>query len=66
VLRREYSGLFGIVAAVAAVNFGHEAVGDGDMLAALGWCVVLLVGAIVYVVLRYLKKHTTVLTVEGR
>ena len=66
VLRREYSGLFGIVAAVAAVNFGHEAIGEGDLSGALPWCDVLLAGAIVYVVLRYLKKHTTVLTVEGR
>ena len=66
VLRREYSGFFGIIAAAVVINYAHEALGEGDTRIGAIWIAFFLFGAAVYVVLRSLKKHTEILTVEGR
>lgn len=66
VLRREYSGFFAIIAAVVIIDYGHEAFGEGDTQIGLAWTAFFLVGAVVYVTLRSLKKHTNLLVVEGR
>jgi len=66
VLRREYSGFFAIIAAAVAINYAHEALGEGDIRIGALWIVFFPFGATVYVVLRSLKKHTDILTVEGR
>lgn len=66
VLRREYSGFFAIIAAAVAINYAHEAFGEGDTRIGAIWIVFFLFGVTVYVVLRSLKKHTGILTVEGR
>lgn len=66
VLRREYSGFFAIIAAAVAINYAHEAFGEGEAEIGAYWTALFIVGATVYVVLRSLKKHTNLLTVEGR
>ena len=66
VLRREYSGFFAIIVAVVVINYAHESFGEGENGIGLAWMAFLLAGAIVYVTLRSLKKHTGLLTVEGR
>ncbi|MCR5859878.1 isoprenylcysteine carboxylmethyltransferase family protein [Mesorhizobium sp. J428] len=66
VLRREYSGFFAIIVAVVAIDYAHEAFGEGEVGIDVAWAAFLLSGATIYVVLRSLKKHTRVLAVEGR
>lgn len=66
VLRREYNGFFAII----IVMFILEIVGDlfveGEIHFDLGWEVLLSAGFIVWLILRTLKKYTTLLKVEGR
>lgn len=66
VLRREYSGLFAIVAAFTVIDYAHEAFGEGETAIGLAWSAFFLVGAVAYLTLRSLKKHTTILSVGGR
>ncbi|MDP3898853.1 MAG: isoprenylcysteine carboxylmethyltransferase family protein [Mesorhizobium sp.] len=66
VLRREYSGFFAIIAAVVVIDYAHEAFAEGEMQIGIAWAAFFLVGAAIYVLLRSLKKHTNILTVEGR
>lgn len=66
VLRREYSGLFGMIAAFAVVD------GSWEWLAGVHrgldelWVVLFAAGLLAYVVLRTLKRKTRVLHVSGR
>lgn len=66
VLRREYSGLFGVLVALAVVDSlgDWRAQGSGglDRL----WVYVCGGGLLLYVVLRTLKRRTRLLTVTGR
>ena len=66
VLKREYSGFFAIIAAVTVIDYAHEAFGEGETLLGLAWAAFFLAGAVIYVTLRGLKKHSSVLEVEGR
>jgi len=66
VLKREYSGFFAIIAAVTLIDYAHEAFGEGETLLGLTWAAFFLAGAVIYVTLRGLKKHSRVLHVEGR
>ena len=66
VLRREYNGFF----AVIIVMFILETVGDlfveGKLDFDTGWLILLGSGFVIWMILRSLKKYTTVLNVEGR
>lgn len=66
VLRREYSGLFGLV----AVFTGLEVAGDRHALGQWTvdplWGVVFVCGAVAYAILRLLKRRTRLLDVVGR
>ena len=66
VLKREYNGLFAII----VVFFILETVGEifvkGKLEFDLGWIWLLIVGFIIWLNLRLLKKYTTLLDVEGR
>lgn len=66
VLRREYSGFFAIIAAAVMINYAHEAFGEGEVQMGVVWAIFFTFGATAYVALRSLKKHTALLTVEGR
>lgn len=66
VLKREYSGFFGIIAAFLLFHYAREIVAEGDMGVDPGWLALLLGGGAIYVVLRTLKRHTRLLNVEGR
>lgn len=66
VLRREYPGFFAVVATFTIIDFAHEAFGEGNLSLGLAWSAFFVCGAVVYVVLRSLKKHTSVLSVAGR
>ena len=66
VLKREYSGFFGIIAAFLLFHYAREIISEGDTAVHLGWLALLLGGAAIYVALRSLKRHTKLLNVEGR
>ncbi len=66
ILKREYSGFFGIIAAIVLFDYAREAIAEGETHIGLGWFALLSVGAVVYVVLRSLKRHTELLDVPGR
>jgi protein-S-isoprenylcysteine O-methyltransferase Ste14 len=66
VLRREYSGVFGVVATFALL----EAVGDFFATGRVGvdplWAGLFGATLVLYLVLRFLKRSTSVLRVDGR
>lgn len=66
VLRREYSGLFAIIVAFTAIDYAHEALGEGEVIIGLAWGAFFIVGATLYTTLRSLKKHTSLLNVDNR
>lgn len=66
VLKREYTGLFMILFGFFALDaVEHFVMGDRPMPEP-HWVMLLIAGAIIYVVLRTMKKWTTLLDVDGR
>ena len=66
VLGREYNGFFAVIVAMFVLEtFGELAV-EGRFEFDLGWVLLMGIGFIVWLTLRTLKKHTTILNVDGR
>ncbi len=65
-LRREYSGMFGLVAALAVMEVVRELNIAGTVWLTPLWRVVLPTAAFLYILLRTLKRRTRLLSVEGR
>ncbi|MGQ3672041.1 isoprenylcysteine carboxylmethyltransferase family protein [Ochrobactrum sp. MC-1LL] len=66
VLRREYSGFFAIIAAFVAIEAFGDILFQGHILYDPVWIATFIGGGIIYLGLRYMKKHTTFLDVQGR
>ena len=66
VLRREYSGLFGVVVIFALLELLEHVFLYRRATMHPVWVGVLVVGALLYLTLRTLKRSTRVLKVEGR
>jgi protein-S-isoprenylcysteine O-methyltransferase Ste14 len=66
VLKREYSGLLGVVACLTALDVVRESAARGELAIDPMWVVLFALTLVLYVVLRTLKRHTRVLHVEGR
>lgn len=66
VLRREYSGFFGIIAAFFVLDQAREFMTEHPTGVDPRWLAALTFGAIVYFVLRSLKKYSRILDVSGR
>ena len=66
VLKREYSGFLAIIASFSAIEVVGDAILDGQLEIDMLWAWIFLVSLGIYSVLRFLKKHTAVLSVEGR
>ncbi len=66
VLRREYNGLFAIGAIFFALEVSTDFVADHKLEADPVWGTVLAGTFVIWLVLRSLKKGTTLLNVEGR
>lgn len=66
VARREYSGLFGMIASFSVLLLIAARVAYGRATLAPGWTLILVGGALVYVVLLTLKRRTRLLSVSGR
>lgn len=66
VLRREYSGLFGILGTFYALEAYTRVVVHREVTIEPVWTTVILAGAAVYLALRTLKRRTGLLVVKGR
>lgn len=64
--RREYSGLLGLIGALALLEMAEETALPGSLHLDPLWAVLLLGAVSVYLVLRTLKRHTHWLSVSGR
>ena len=66
VLKREYTGFFGIIAVFTLLETLDGLVSKGRLNFGSGWLAFFLAGLLIYLILRTLKKKTTFLDVEGR
>lgn len=66
VLRREYSGVFAVIAILAGLELAGDVFATGRVVHDPLWVAILLGGALMYVTLRSLKRSTSVLNVDGR
>jgi hypothetical protein len=66
VLRREYSGLFGLIATFAVLELVAGYRVSGRLEWTRWWAALFTLGAVVYLLLLVLKRHTRVLKIEGR
>jgi len=66
VLKREYSGFFAIIASFTLLEVLGDVVVSGKIEFDLTWAIIFLLGLTTYLVLRTLKKKTSILVVEGR
>lgn len=66
VLRREYSGFFAIIATLFVIDSAREYLAEQATMIDEAWLLAFIAGAVIYIVLRALKKHTSLLSVDGR
>lgn len=66
VLKREYNGLFASIVSFALLNLCSNRFATGQLRLDPLWQVCLVAGAVLFAVLRTLKKSTRVLDLEGR
>lgn len=66
VLKREYNGFFTVVIVMFSLEIMSDIFEKGKLDFDLGWIVLVAVSFIIWFTLRYLKKYTHVLHVEGR
>jgi len=66
VLRREHTGFFHVIATFSILDLISDWLAEGRLWIDWPWVVLFALGAMVYVVLRTLKKRTKVLDVPGR
>lgn len=66
VLKREYSGLLGIVVAFTLFEVLGDGLAEGEWQFGPGWIVWFGAGLFAYLVLLVLKRKTALLTVAGR
>jgi protein-S-isoprenylcysteine O-methyltransferase Ste14 len=66
VLKREYNGFFEVILVLFILETVGEIYAEGKFDFDLGWLLLLGIGFTIWLVLRSLKKYTTVLHVDGR
>ena len=66
VLKREYNGMFATVISFVLLNLTSHFFATGQLHLDLLWQIILVFGAVLFIVLRTLKKKTRVLDIEGR
>ena len=64
--RREYSGLLAVVLAFALLQQGMDVIGTGDFVLNRVWAALLAAAALVYLILRTVKRRSRLLHVPGR
>jgi protein-S-isoprenylcysteine O-methyltransferase Ste14 len=66
VLQREYNAFFLIVAVFFLLDLVGDSVAERQFKVDMNWFVVFLCGFVIFATLRFLKKRTRILQVEGR
>lgn len=66
VLKREYSSMFAVVATLFVLDQGREFLAERNVLVDPQWLAAFAVAAALYMGLRWTKKRTRLLNVEGR
>lgn len=66
VLKREYNGFFAVIVVLFILKTVGEIFAEGRLEFDIGWLILLGIGFIIWVILRSLKKYTTILNIEGR
>jgi protein-S-isoprenylcysteine O-methyltransferase Ste14 len=66
VLRREYTGFFIVTAGFFLLDVIGDSIAEGRLRVGLDWGIVFAIGAVTYVTLRTLKKHTRLLSIKRR
>jgi protein-S-isoprenylcysteine O-methyltransferase Ste14 len=66
VLKREYNGFFAVIVVMFTLETVGEIYSEGAFDFDLGWIILMCSGFFIWLILRLLKKYTTVLKVEGR
>jgi len=66
ILKREHDGFFGIIVTYFIMDTATDLRWMHRFFADYVWLWVLVVGTVIYGILKYLKKYTNVLRVEGR
>lgn len=66
VLKREYLDFFGVIAAFSLLEFVGDAVVEGRLTLDWLWLIIFIVGLIMFLTLRTLRKKTRILHVDGR
>lgn len=66
VLRREYSGFFGLILTFAVLQVASDSAVQRRLVLDPVWMTVLGASLCLFLVLRFLKRHTAVLKVSGR
>ena len=66
VVRREYHGLFALIAAMTVIELISDFCVHHAIVLDSVWMVIFAVGAVFYLLVRFLAKYTRVLHVEGR
>lgn len=66
VLKREYSGFFGITVAFTGIGMIKTLLSERTLKIHNGWLVFFIIGGLIYLVFRTLRKKTTFFHVEGR
>jgi protein-S-isoprenylcysteine O-methyltransferase Ste14 len=66
VLKREYSGFFAVILLMFILEVIEDYVVKGELKLDPVWTVLLVFSAVVYIILRTLKRHTKILKVKGR
>jgi hypothetical protein len=65
-LKREYNGMFATVISFGLINLASHFFASSRFGLDPLWQVILVAGALLFIVLRTLKKNTRVLDMEGR
>jgi protein-S-isoprenylcysteine O-methyltransferase Ste14 len=66
VLKREYSGFFGIIVAFTGIDIIKTLLSERTLKIHNGWLVFFIIGGLIYLALRTLRKKTKLFHVEGR
>jgi protein-S-isoprenylcysteine O-methyltransferase Ste14 len=66
IIRREYHGFYGLIAAMTAMEHIGEVVVHGAIVLDPFWIWLFCISTIVYLIIRFLAKYTKTLHVEGR
>ena len=66
VLKREYSGMMGVILTFVALGVSQHVVVEGRIALDPAWQAICLVGVVSYFALRTLKRQTRLLEVDGR